>query len=61
MDLSKKLIATLIGEIIQELTPALRERLRDVVLELEADAQATDNPFDDLAVAALKTLLSTEE
>lgn len=50
-------IFRLIGLIIAVASPELREGLNDWLNSLETKAQATDNPWDDILVAMLRTIL----
>lgn len=50
-------IFRLIGLIIAVASPELRKGLEDWLNTLEKQAQATDNPWDDILVAMLRTIL----
>jgi len=50
-------IFRLIGLIIAVASPELRKGLEEWLNTLEKQAQATDNPWDDILVAMLRTIL----
>jgi len=50
-------ILRLIGLIVGVASPELRKVLEDWITTLEAQAKKTANPWDDILVALLKTLL----
>ena len=50
-------ILRLIGLIVGVASPELRKVLEDLITTLEAQAKKTANPWDDILVALLKTLL----
>jgi len=50
-------IFRLIGLIIAVASPELRKELENWLDTLERQAQATDNPWDDILVAMLRTIL----
>jgi len=50
-------IFRLIGLIIAVASPALRKDLETMLNNLEESAKKTDNPWDDILVAMLRTIL----
>lgn len=52
------LIMRLIGLVLTVMTPELRTELLQFVANLEAQAKGTPNPWDDMFVAVLKTVLN---
>ena len=50
-------ILRLIGLIVNTASPELRKMLQDWIDDLEKQAKQTDNPWDDILVALLKTVL----
>jgi len=50
-------ILRLIGLVVTVASPELRKVLEDWLNTLEAQAKKTDNPWDDILVAMLKTIL----
>jgi len=52
-----KWILRLIGLIINVASPELRKMLQEVLNNLEVQAKKTDNPWDDILVGLLKSLL----
>ncbi|KKN04656.1 hypothetical protein LCGC14_1095240 [marine sediment metagenome] len=55
-----KWIATLLRQIVTQMSPAIRTALVDFVNNLDEAAQKTDNPWDDVAVGLLKLVLLIE-
>jgi len=47
----------ILGMVFTVMTPELREGLKQFVLNLEKQAKATPNPWDDIFVGILKTVL----
>lgn len=54
------LLVRIILLLITTMSPELRAALVKFFTELEADAKKTGNPWDDILVAILKTLLLNE-
>jgi len=52
-----KWILQLITMIVTVMSPELRKGLEDVINSLETQAKKTANPWDDILVGLLKTLL----
>lgn len=52
-----KWILQLITMIVTVMSPELRKGLEDVINGLDAQAKKTANPWDDILVGLLKTLL----
>lgn len=52
-----KWLLQLITLIVTVMSPQLRKGLEDVINGLEEQAKSTDNPWDDILVGLLKTLL----
>lgn len=50
-------MAKLLRQIITQMSPGIRQALVEFVNKLDADAQATENPWDDVAVGLLKLIL----
>ena len=50
-------IFRLIGLIVTVMSPELRKGLEDVISDLEMRAKKTANPWDDVLVGVLKTIL----
>ena len=50
-------ILRLIGLVVTVASPELRQALEDWLTTLEAQAKKTANPWDDILVGMLKTLL----
>jgi len=59
-DLALKLLSSLLPIIIKMITPDLKNLLNDAIASLEEKARETDNKFDDVLVAALKSLFGEE-
>jgi len=55
------LVAAVLGPIFKLLSPKIRDAIRTTMLELWKKAQATDNPFDDMAVRFIFELLALEK
>jgi len=53
----ERIFITLLLMVISSLTPALRESLVGLLKTLEAEAKKTANPWDDIFVSFLRTLL----
>jgi len=43
--------------VVTMLSPAVKSTLTDLLNQLDADAKKTDNPWDDIFVAMLRTLV----
>jgi len=43
--------------VVTMLSPAVKTTLTDLLNQLDADAKKTDNPWDDIFVAMLRTLV----
>ena len=43
--------------VVTMLSPAVKTTLADLINQLDVDAKKTDNPWDDIFVAMLKTLI----
>lgn len=56
----EKLIAKIIEKVVKKLSPEFKQTINQFVLELEIKAEATDNPWDDIAVMILKVALGIE-
>ena len=54
------LIIKILPIIISNISPALRETVKQIVLELEKKAKTTQNPFDDMLVELLKVILNID-
>ena len=50
-------IATLLRQILTQMSPAIRSTLVEFVDRLEVDAKGTKNPWDDIGVGLLKLVL----
>jgi len=46
--------------VVTMLSPAVKKTLADLINQLDADAKKTANPWDDIFVAMLKTLILGE-
>ena len=55
-----KWMATLLRQIVTQMSPAIRTALVEFVTRLDEAAQRTDNPWDDVAVGLLKLVLLIE-
>lgn len=53
----ERLFITLLLIIVGNITPAIRESLKTWLKNIEAEAKKTANPWDDILVSFLKTLL----
>jgi hypothetical protein len=53
----EKLLAKIIEEMFKRLSPEMRKLLTDKLTELEKMAHTTVNPWDDILVMILKTVL----
>ena len=51
------LLVRIVLLLVTTMSPALRTALKKFFAELEADAKKTGEPWDDILVAILKTLL----
>jgi len=58
--LMEKLVVRIIETILNRISPELRREINEFVLKLEVAAEATDNPWDDLAVMVLKIALGID-
>ena len=56
----EKLVVRIIETILNRISPELRREINEFVLKLEVAAEATDNPWDDLAVMVLKIALGID-
>ena len=56
----ERIVAKILDEVFKRISPELREHIKKFVIELEARAKATTNPWDDLAVVVLKAALNIE-
>lgn len=54
----EKIIARIVQEIINRLSPEMKDAIKQAVVKLETSAAATENPWDDLAVQILKAALN---
>lgn len=52
-----ELLVRIVLLLVTSMSPALREALKRFFQQLEADAKKTGEPWDDILVAILKTLL----
>lgn len=52
-----KWIATLLKQILTQMSPNIRTALVEFVNKLEVDAKETKNPWDDIGVGLLKLVL----
>ena len=59
--ISIQVIVSLIGQILQMVSPEIRSLLKGFVLELEERASQTPNPWDNMLVGALKAILDVKE
>lgn len=50
-------IAILLKQIVIQMSPNIRDTLIKFVNQLEADAKATKNPWDDIGIGLLKLVL----
>ena len=55
-----KWLLQLVTMMLGVITPQLRKGLNDFILNLEKQAKETPNPWDDIFVGLLKTLLGNE-
>ena len=53
-----KWLAALLEQILKQISPELRNALVVLIKELEKDAKATKNPWDDILVGIVKFLLA---
>jgi len=56
-----KWIWRLIGLVLSQASPVIREHLCTLLADLEQKAKETDNPWDDVVVGLLKTVLNCPE
>ena len=49
-----------LGDLLENISPAIREVLKQLVLNLYQEAKKTDNPWDDLLCVFLAGLLGIE-
>lgn len=54
----ERLLLMLLPTILSSISPALREFLIDSINHMEANAEKTDNPWDDMFVKIIKALLN---
>jgi hypothetical protein len=57
----EKILLALLLQAAGEISESLRTSIRQSILELEKKAQATPNPWDNILVILLKTLLFVKE
>ncbi len=50
-------IATLLGQVVAQMSPEIRDGMIKFVLQLEKNAKATPNPWDDIFVGIVKFVL----
>jgi len=50
-------IATLLGQVVAQMSPEIRKGMVEFVNKLEAQAKATPNPWDDIFVGIVKFVL----
>jgi len=50
-------LVQLISQILIGMSPQLREGLKTWIRDMEAEAKTTENPWDDIFVGILKTVL----
>jgi len=55
-----KLFAKLIPLILATISPEIKKALTEFVNRLESDAKKTSNPWDDMFVAILKSIIDTD-
>jgi len=55
-----KWLLQLVTMMLGVITPQLRKGLNDFILNLEKQAKETPNPWDDIFVGLLKTLMGNE-
>lgn len=53
----EKIIAKIIEEIIDNMSPEIRQRIIDFLDHFEEEAKKTPNPWDDLAVKIAKAVI----
>lgn len=58
---SLQIIVSLVRQVADQISPQLRQMLKEFILELEKKARKTDNPWDDFAVDVAKVLLGIDE
>ena len=59
-DIMNKLLAKLIPLILATISPEIKTLMGDFIMSLDAKAKATSNPWDDMFVAILKEIISTD-
>lgn len=57
MNALSSLLTSVVSSVIKGISPEIREFLKDAVDELKVKASKTPNPYDDLMVELLSTLL----
>ncbi len=55
-----KLLARFIPLILSVISPEIKKLVAEFVVQLEVNAQKTPNPWDDMFVAILKTIVKTD-
>lgn len=50
-------MATLLGQVVAQMSPEIRKGMVEFVNKLESDAKATPNPWDDIFVGIVKFVL----
>lgn len=56
----ERIVAKILDEVFKRISPELRDHIKKFVIELEARAKVTTNPWDDLAVVVLKAALNID-
>jgi len=61
INLLLKIANILFPVLIREVTPALREELKNFLYKIYKEAQETENPFDDLFIHLIITFLGFDK
>ncbi len=55
-----KILARFIPLILSVISPEIKQLVADFVIQLEANAKKTPNPWDDMLVELLKVIIKTD-
>ena len=55
-----KILARFIPLILSVISPEIKKLVADFLVQLEANAKKTPNPWDDMLVDLLKTIIKTD-
>jgi len=59
-EVAVKLLTVMLPIIIKQISPVIKDYIKDAIVELEVKAKESHNPYDDVLVMLLKMILDIE-